>query len=208
MKRSLWLPLTLACLGVLASSRIVSAEQNAAGPEITLRAYNNASVPTGVLIAAERDVTRIFAKIGVVAAWVDSPRREEQPFGTGLSFVIIILERPSVERLSRSRNTLGSTPLGPMGSPGNIAYVFYERVENSTVYARLRSVMSDISQVLAFAIAHEMGHMLLPDQLHSPVGIMRGSWGLDDFAFIATGQLEFTAEQARLMKSEVLRRSR
>jgi hypothetical protein len=200
--------LSLTCLGVLGSDPTALAEQKGPVPRVTLRAHNNASVPAGVLISAEKDVTRIFAKIEVTAAWLDSPPREHQSVGTGLSFGIFILDRSSGDHISRSKNAMGSTPIGPDGNPGHVAYVFYDRVEDFTRYARVRSVMSDISQVLAFAIAHELGHLLILDQSHSSTGIMRGSWGLDDFARIATGQLDFIPEQARLIRSEAARRSR
>jgi hypothetical protein len=57
--------------------------------------------------------------------------------------------------------------------------------------------------VLAYAIAHEIGHLLLPEPAHSPFGIMRADWDGDDLRHIASGSLQFTAGQADAIRAKV-----
>ena len=49
--------------------------------------------------------------------------------------------------------------------------------------------------ILASAIAHEVGHLLLPDGRHSPEGLMRACWTRDDFHRANQGQLRFSNER-------------
>jgi len=57
-----------------------------------------------------------------------------------------------------------------VSTPGStrLAYVYYRRVR-----AEAERHAASISQVLACAIAHEIGHLLMPEAGHSPAGLMR-----------------------------------
>jgi hypothetical protein len=49
--------------------------------------------------------------------------------------------------------------------------------------------------VLACAIAHELGHLLLPMRGHSAAGLMRACWSRDEFQRAEQGQLKFSADE-------------
>jgi hypothetical protein len=51
--------------------------------------------------------------------------------------------------------------------------------------------------VLAYAAAHEVGHLLLGDQAHTPQGLMKASWDNQDFGAMTQGGLHFSLEQTR-----------
>jgi hypothetical protein len=57
--------------------------------------------------------------------------------------------------------------------------------------------------VLACALAHEVGHVLMPDHGHSQEGLMRACWDRDDFNSADRGQLRFIPEQAALMRQSL-----
>jgi len=59
--------------------------------------------------------------------------------------------------------------------------------------------------VLGHAMAHEIGHLLLPYG-HSPTGLMRAEWEAKDLRLAANRQLNFTSEQAELMRGRLLAR--
>jgi hypothetical protein len=50
--------------------------------------------------------------------------------------------------------------------------------------------------VLAIAIAHEIGHMVLPARAHSKDGLMHAAWDSNHFRSAAAGLLHFSAESA------------
>jgi hypothetical protein len=58
---------------------------------------------------------------------------------------------------------------------------------------------------LGHVIAHEIGHLLLGANSHSPVGIMRPQWRLADEVWMAKGALVFDTDQAKRMQMELTR---
>jgi len=62
-------------------------------------------------------------------------------------------------------------------------------------------------QILGHAIAHEVGHLLLNRQVHSPHGIMRGEWGFADFRDMTEGMFLFTPQQTEFLRADARRRN-
>ena len=89
-----------------------------------------------------------------------------------------------------------------------MAYVFYERVEQvarTRLHTRRRTGVREIDDVivLAHAMAHEIGHLLLPYG-HSATGLMRANWDNADLRHALTGQLNFTIQQAESIRARLL----
>jgi len=89
----------------------------------------------------------------------------------------------------------GVAPTPGDGSRGTVAYVFIDVV---TEFANEHRV--PLAQVLGGAIAHELGHLLLPPNAHRLDGIMRGSWRPSDFPPFSPGVPGFPADQAQLLR--------
>lgn len=77
---------------------------------------------------------------------------------------------------------------------GRVAYVFFDRTEQWSPLYRGR--------FLGYFMAHELGHLLLPQYSHSPEGLMRAQWSREDLEMAQYGRLRFTPEQARLIRSK------
>jgi len=92
---------------------------------------------------------------------------------------------------------------GTATARGQLAYVFYDRVESLSEY-----FSTAIGQVLGGAVAHEIGHLLLPYHSHSRSGLMRVSWISEDFQNLARGWLLFTPEQGALMRARLAQEGR
>src|SRR5258706_36926 len=80
-----------------------------------------------------------------------------------------------------ANNAMGLAP--GTGPDRRIVYVFDSKVE-TFFWGLLRAHTSgrmgrpvSKAQILGHAIAHEVGHLLLNQQVHSEHGIMRGDWG-------------------------------
>lgn len=58
-------------------------------------------------------------------------------------------------------------------------------------------------KVLGIALAHEIGHVLLPPPSHSTSGIMRSSWDSDAIRHAISGDILFTDRQAALMRDRL-----
>ena len=82
---------------------------------------------------------------------------------------------------------------------------------NRAVVSVYRDAVADVArrygqpvgQVLGIALAHEIGHALLPPPSHSTSGIMRPSWEGDALRHAINGDIAFTDRQAALMRDRL-----
>ena len=78
---------------------------------------------------------------------------------------------------------------------GTYATVFLKPAEEKASDANLPRIV-----VLAYAAAHEIGHLLL-GEAHCPQGLMKAMWTVNDFQAMAQNNLHFSSEQARELTS-------
>ena len=118
-----------------------------------------------------------------------------------------ILSRELTDGLAVATTALGGA-VGTREYRGRMAYVFYKRVERvarTYLNTSRRRGTSDTDNVivLAHAMAHEIGHLLLPYG-HSATGLMRADWDAKDMRLAVHGRLNFTSEQAELIRARLL----
>jgi hypothetical protein len=73
--------------------------------------------------------------------------------------------------------------------------LFFNRIERASL---LNDV--DVATVLGYAMAHEIGHVLLGSSEHSPGGIMKARWSMLDYENAAEGYMRFTPQQADVIR--------
>jgi hypothetical protein len=78
---------------------------------------------------------------------------------------------------------------------GTYATVFLKAAEEKASDANLPRIV-----VLAYAAAHEIGHLLLGDA-HTPQGLMKATWVANDFLAMSQNDFHFSPEQARTLTS-------
>ena len=76
--------------------------------------------------------------------------------------------------------------------------VYYDRATD--LHADWNVSLADI---LGAVMAHELGHLLLGSNSHTPLGIMRGHWQPEELRRLARGGLLFTAEQGHHMQGKL-----
>ena len=86
---------------------------------------------------------------------------------------------------------------------GDLASVSLRRVREEAVEFGVKP-----DAVLGPTVAHEIGHLLLMSEGHSPSGIMRDHWGRDDYQRAPRGAFRFTSKQARSIRSAARARAR
>jgi hypothetical protein len=177
---------------------------------VNVNVYDYATVPRYALAVARKEVTRIFQTLGVEIVWhahgnptAELPARDAAEHGSSMAspaLCVVILSRPTTNPLySADSDAMGAAPRSS-SAPGRLAYVFEDRVEAvSEEYGANRG------QVLGHAIAHELGHLLLPYLSHSNSGIMRARWGRRDFDDLAKGWFVFTSDQQKVMRTNLAR---
>jgi hypothetical protein len=137
--------------------------------------------------------------------WHSAPPR--RPTSSDPQLTLIILSRELTDQLAVAATALGATPSTPEYR-GLMAYVFYNRVERiARMYlntSRKRGNYDiDNVTVLAHAMAHEIGHLLLPYG-HAATGLMRAEWDAKDLRLAVHGRLNFTTQEAELIRARLL----
>jgi hypothetical protein len=64
-----------------------------------------------------------------------------------------------------------------------------------------------VHEVMALALVHEVGHLLLDTDEHAVSGVMRAEWGVAALHDIQRGQLRFSAGECRRMKANLAKRA-
>ena len=149
---------------------------------IDLQMKSDARVPAHILEESRDEVTRIFADAGLLVRWTDTAPR----------FIVHIF--PQV--LGYAGATSPVMGVAQRRANGSLVRVFFKQVHD---FARVYHV--DLSTMLAYVIAHEVGHLLLPGYGHSPTGLMQAGWDRALLHDAATGSLTFTEAQAARIRA-------
>ena len=126
---------------------------------------------------------RIFDMAGIRTIWRHG--RAEAPKIEGALHVKVLLLSREMGEKKLAADSVGAAVLGQAAKACGRAYIFWHRV--AALAARNRV---DLADLLGRVIAHEVGHLVLPENSHSATGIMTA--GLDMRANAAP---TFTPEQ-------------
>jgi hypothetical protein len=156
------LGLGLVILGVL-PGRVHA--QDRRQPTITIHLADYQQVESNELTDAEALVSGVYDRIGVQIVWTHGGARLAPADGT-LHVDVVILNAELTERTAPSQGIVGQA-----SHVTRRAYIFHPRV-----MAEARRQETDRARALAYVIAHEVGHVLLPEHSHTRAGIMRETW--------------------------------
>ena len=166
---------------VVTGARIDAAEPRDPAT-LDLQMKSEVRVPAHVLKIAQDEVTRIFAAAGLAARWTDTSRR--------------VTVRIVAQVLGYDRATSPVMGVAQRTPNGLTAQIFFKQVQD---FAYTYEV--DLGTMLGHVIAHEIGHLLLPANAHSPTGVMQRHWDKALARDAVQGSLTFTEAQAARLRS-------
>lgn len=189
----------------------------AAGPHddqqvpVTIQIHDYCHVSNASLARAREVVTAIYERVGVHVEWTgvieQSEKRPQSAPRASSSHVpiaqvtVIILTPTMAARVHVEEGALGFAAV-PEEGMGRIAYAIYGRIRDTAARAAMRE-----DDLLGFAMAHEIAHLLLPRGAHSDSGIMRGHWNVEDLRRIDVLNLDFSPQQASTMRDTLTHNS-
>jgi hypothetical protein len=163
---------------------------------LVLHLSNAAGVPAPILAKAQAEVVRVYRDIGVDVEW--SPR-STSGLARMAAIHVIVLPYETGDLRQRPNTVMGAAIRTTQGT--QVAYVFYRRIESESAQYAVSPAF-----VLACAIAHELGHLLMPEEVHdrhANAGLMRACWDRDDFRRAHMGQLRFRPEEGVLIRARL-----
>ena len=168
-------------------------------PELVVRVYGFPARSTWTLQSAETEAARVLRSVSINPRWADCAAHVP-------SELCAVRTSPTdliIRFLAKPLPQVSTSALGIAGSSdgSSVAFMFYDRIVAMRSYTRMMSV------IVGRVTAHEITHLLLPNQHHSQLGLMRGQWTADDFRFTASTSLGLSTRSMLLMQKEALRRA-
>jgi hypothetical protein len=169
-------------------------------PSVAISVFNDSAISSEILKQAEKVSSQVFEESGIHVDWVNCSPADEAPSGK-VACRQAIPQHLQLRIVRRSLNLkdsiLGISYLLSDGT-GCQADIFYEGIE------KLRHETSvDPAIILGHVAAHEIGHLLLGSNSHSPWGIMRAHWNMEELARANKGLLFFTKSQSHRMSEKL-----
>ena len=175
-----------------------------------MRVYDYAHVEACEWIGAKTEATRVLRSAGIEALWFHCPVTGQSPATMSaespwnrLTSSLRILPQSMADRAAQGTDAFGFAQQTTDGTLSYVANVFYHRVQSA---AREFGVPRAV--ILGHALAHEVGHLLLGRDSHSPNGIMRALWTEKELLNASAGRLVFLPQQAAVMRTEVMARTK
>jgi hypothetical protein len=187
---------------LLTISVLATAPNNvmAGGAKLTLVIYDHAHIHEEILAEAENTASGIFEQAGVHLVWREgfeyaAERRNSLIRAPEYPATLVVKLQPESEAI---RYGVRSTCGGIGFDSGAIIFVRrFDSRDNISPAVRLGCI-----------IAHESGHILLGQNAHSIVGIMRGTLLPADWEKAAQGTLGFTHSQNQQIRAWIDQRLR
>ncbi len=150
---------------------------------VPIRLINEAAVNPSVMMTAQQEAAYVLKSLCVHVEWAASSSAPALEMRT--------LIAPAADGVTK--HALGLTVLDAIH--GNRGAIFLSRVRAAeAVYGRL----VDFGRLLGCVLAHEIGHMLLNSNAHSPEGIMTANFGDAEMRKAAQRRLIFTRSDRAL----------
>jgi hypothetical protein len=197
-----------ACIVLFGSAAAAAPDPKAPPPALTVQLMNLAGVKPAELNKAIAEATWIFAKAGVALNWVRC-----SPDGTGLTREEQCRDADdplvfTVGVLATAPDFMPETGLGfalVFSGKRNHAGILYSRVAE---LSRAHPLIVQTEQVLAYAMVHELAHLLLESTAHSANGIMRAGCRPAELKALSQRRLLFGFAEVERLRRKLLERER
>jgi len=193
--------------GILLTTLSAAAFAGPSDGQIIVSVYDFAHIGPKTVAQTEQLATRIFALAGIDARWNMGSLSETRnimldfsPTDAGgcTAPLPAVLQ---VQVLSHAPNGFPPQALGfslPCAERGMQVTLFEDRVETVS-----RSSHASFYRVLAHALTHELGHVLLRSDLHEKSGLMKAIWTESDWQRAAVTIIPFSLDDMRFIAGQL-----
>lgn len=161
-------------IGGLMSATPVQAARATAEPHLVLRIYDTSGTAQKEMNLARSTVHTVFNRAGIDVAWLDCTHPSPGGMNPGCDRAVGTTE--AVIRIIAAGSRQTGRTLGYSFGDGHsnnacLATVLADRVDDVA-----RRAQAEVGTLLGYVIVHEVSHVLLGNDAHSPIGLMRANW--------------------------------
>jgi hypothetical protein len=168
-------------------------------PQITLAVCDRAGIAIGTWRTAKQQAIRILDSAGIDVLWIETSAKNGCAVDSSDAYFVVIVSRNAPKDLVRF-DTMGFA-LRTGAHPR--AYVFYDLVRSFVRnFNPSDPKESSGGVILGHAIAHELGHTLIPGDAHG-AGIMRANWAYTEWREALGGVLLFHPDDVKAMQEQI-----
>ncbi len=189
LKKMLRISVQLGLFIVFPSASVWAKNLPQESPIVTISVFNDAGISSEILKQAERVASRVFEESGIHVDWVNCAVPTEDR-SDEITCPRVTFPDHLHLRIVRHSLNLKDSILG-------ISYISDD--------GRGFFVCQPI--ILGHVMAHEIGHLLLGINSHSPWGIMRAHWNQGELALATKCMLLFTEPQSHRMTERLRTRT-
>ncbi len=189
----------LLCEPLRARANTQPCRANHTSPDVIVRVYGVPALSSWMLRSAETEATRVLRSTCINFHWQDCGAHvPSEPCGVPAPPTELI-----IRFLGKSLEQAGTSALGIAGlaDGSSVAFIFYDRIVATRSHTRV------IPVVLGRVMAHEITHLLLPEEHHSQLGLMRGQWSAEDLRITSSTSFALPGRSVLLMQKEATRRA-
>ena len=187
--------------GLDSSKRQSTADLPEQRASIFVLVYNYAHLSTETLDQVRDRAGLIFQKAGVEVEWADCPLKDEDPSLYPGCPAVINRAHVSIRIFPQTAARIQEG--GEAFVAARIANVYWNRVESQAQMLKLPAL-----RLMSHTVAHELGHLLLGSNSHSPAGIMTARWDTQVLTRMCQEGLYFNNQQSEVIRSELRKRHR
>jgi len=163
---------------------------------VAVRVFDASGMSDADLDAALAETEAVLGGSGLDVSWTRCTRPDTSPAPCDHPVVDgeLIVRLITAPMMRSGTVTMGYALVDPSVRHSLIASVYWNRVRSIAGEARI-----DPRPLLGRAIAHEIGHLLLNTNSHTPAGLMRATWSQAELRLNLPGDWCFGEREAKAM---------
>ena len=169
--------------------------------QLRVSVFNSSPISSSTVERAEGEASRVLRDVGIEVIWLNCPQEISQEASRGRCSEVSFSSHLHLRILRVSHGLKVSTvgiSFSAEDGRGCYADLFYEPIQQLEEQTHVSK-----SVILGHAMAHELGHLLLGTNSHSPSGLMRAYWTREDLTNASVGNLRFSKEQCLKIRSRL-----
>lgn len=182
----------------------VAASPARADDAVVIRIYDLAGVRPDQLQEAKVVTDGILARAGIQAVWLvcsGGPGTPDSRCGEPIGSLDLVV------RLQRGPAHAGADVCGVSLRPARADMGHFITLFVDCVQRAADTFVVPVRMVLAYCLAHELGHQLLPTARHTDIGIMSASLRGQQWRLAPAGRMRFSTGDASLMRAGIAARA-